>query len=37
MRPVNISAERAAGYYYERDPFFNKDSAQNNSQWYGPA
>ena len=35
MRPVNISAERAAGYYYERDPFFNKESAQNNSQWYG--
>ncbi|MGO9014880.1 MAG: MobF family relaxase [Dissulfurispiraceae bacterium] len=35
MRPVNISAERATEYYYERDPLFNDGAAQNNIQWYG--
>lgn len=35
MRPVNISGARAKEYYYEKNPIFNAEQEQNNTEWAG--
>lgn len=35
MRPVNLSVSGAKNYYYEKDPIFNADGKQENTQWHG--
>ena len=35
MRPVNISSATAKEYYYEKDPIFNSNREQNNTEWAG--